>query len=258
MAARARPRGHNLPAELTSFIGRREELSQIRHLLTTTRLLTLTGSGGAGKTRLALRAAEGMVRAFPDGVWLVPLAPIEDALLVTQAVFKALGLQDVSARWSLSTLSDYLGSKQALLVLDNCEHLLDACAVLVSTLLKACPRLQVLATSREPIGIPGESRMRVPPLAQPEAIALLTERAAVVLPGFTIDSSNAEAAERLCRRLDRIPLALELAAVRLEGLTLEQLVAGLERDLPCSRVGTAARRRGNRRSKRRSGGATGC
>lgn len=100
--------------------------------------------------------------------------------------------------------------------------------------------------------------MRVPPLAQPEAIALLTERAAVVLPGFTIDSSNAEAAERLCRRLDRIPLALELAAVRLEGLTLEQLVAGLERDLPCSRVGTAARRRGNRRSKRRSGGATGC
>lgn len=232
MTARARPRRHNLPAELTSFIGRREELSEIRRLLTTTRLLTLTGSGGAGKTRLALRAAVGMVRAFPDGVWLVPLAPIEDALLVTQAVFKALGLQDVSARWSLSTLSDYLGSRQALLVFDNCEHLLDACAVLVSTLLKACPDLQVLATSREPIGIPGELRMRVPPLAQPEAIALLTERAAVVLPGFTVDRSNAEAAERLCRRLDRIPLALELAAVRLEGLTLEQLVAGLERDLP--------------------------
>ncbi len=184
-------RRHNLPVGLTSFVGRRRELGEVKRLLTTTRLLTLTGSAGAGKTRLALRAAAEVVRGFADGVWLVSLASIEDPLLVPQAVFTALGLQDVSSRWSLSTLSDHLADKRLLLVLDNCEHLLDGCAVLAGTLLKSCPELQVLATSRQALGMTGEVRLRVPPLSLPpdesvaalehvvsfDAVALLSDRA---------------------------------------------------------------------------------
>src|SRR5215475_14567167 len=133
MAARtARPRQGNLPVELTSFVGRRRELAEIKRLLTTTRLLTLTGSGGVGKTRLAVRAAEDLARSLPEGAWFVSLAPIGDPLLVTRAVFDALGLQDVSARWSLSALADHLRGKRLMLVLDNCEHLLDAAAALRS------------------------------------------------------------------------------------------------------------------------------
>ena len=239
-------RRHNLPVELTSFVGRRREMGEVKRLLTTARLLTLTGSAGAGKTRLALRAAASVARCFADGVWLVSLAPIEDPLLVTQAVFTALGLQDVSSRWSLSTLSDHLADKRLLLILDNCEHLLDGCAVLAGTLLKSCPDLQIMATSRQALGMTGEVRMRVPPLSLPEdngvttpervvsfdAVALLLDRASAVLPGFNVDPSNAASVVSLCRRLDGIPLALELAAVRLEGLTVDQLLAGLERELP--------------------------
>ena len=247
MAGRAA--GHkpgNLPAELTSFVGRRRELAEIKRLLTTTRLLTLTGSGGVGKTRLAVQAAADLARSLADGAWLISLAPIEDPLLVTRAVFDALGLQDVSARWSLSALSDYLRGKRLLLVLDNCEHLLDAAAALAGTLLRACPELRVLATSRQALGMAGEVRFRVPPLSLPDAatslspgqiaafdaVALLAERAAAVQPGFRVDDANAEAALQLCTRLDGLPLALELAAVRLEGLTVDQLLAGLDRDLP--------------------------
>src|SRR5262245_16518403 len=135
--APARTRPNNLPAELTSFIGRRRELSEVKRLLTTTRLLTLTGTGGAGKTRLDVRAAAEMARSFRDGVWLVSLASIDDPGLVVQAVFGALGLQDMSGGWSLSTLSGYLAGKHLLLVLDNCEHLLDSTALLAVTLLKA-------------------------------------------------------------------------------------------------------------------------
>ena len=243
-AARSRP--NNLPAELTSFVGRRKELSEVRRLLTSTRLVTLTGSGGAGKTRLALRAAAELARSFPDGVWLVSLASIEDPQLVVQAVFSALGLQDMSGGWSLSTLSDYLVDKHLLLVLDNCEHLLDSCALLAVTLLRSCPDLRVLATSRQGLGTTGETRMRVPPLSLPgdgesltpeqlttyEAVALLSERAALVLPGFKVDRANAAPVLRLCRHLDGMPLALELAAVRLEGMTVEQVADGLERELP--------------------------
>lgn len=246
MAGRAaRSRAGNLPAELTSFVGRRRELGEIKGLLTTTRLLTLTGSGGAGKTRLALRAAADLARNFPDGVWLVSLAPIDDPLLITQAVFGALGLQDVSSRWSVSALSDYLRKKRLLLVLDNCEHLLEGAAGLVGTLLRSCPELRVLATSRQALGMTGEVRLRVPPLSQPEAaeslspgqiagfdaVALLVERAAAVQPGFSVDGSNATSVLQLCARLDGMPLALELAAVRLEGLTVHQLLAGLNREL---------------------------
>jgi predicted ATPase/DNA-binding CsgD family transcriptional regulator len=244
--APVKTRPNNLPAELTSFIGRRNELSEVKRLLTTTRLLTLTGSGGAGKTRLALRAAAEMARGFPDGVWLVSLSSIDDPQLVVQAVFGALGLQDISSGLSIATLTGYLADKHLLLVLDNCEHLLDSCALLAITLLKSCPQLHVLATSRQALGTTGEKRMRVAPLSLPEdgaslspeqiatfeAVALLTERAAAVVPGFKVDHANAAEVLRLCRRLDGMPLALELAAVRLEGLTVAQVVRGLEGELP--------------------------
>src|SRR5215469_765047 len=211
----------NLPAELTSFVGRRRELSEVRRLLGQTRLLTLTGAGGAGKTRLALRAAAELARSFPDGVWLVPLASIDDPQLVVQAVFSALGLQDVSSGLSLSTLTTHLSSKRLLLVLDNCEHLLDSCAVLAVTLLKSCSELHMLATSRQALGTSAETRMRIPPLALPsesaslspdqiaayEAVALLSERAAAVAPDFRVDPTNADTVLRLCRHLDGMPLA---------------------------------------------------
>ncbi len=140
---------HNVPAELTSFVGRRRELAEIKRRLGSSRLVTLTGPGGVGKTRLALRAAAEVARAFPDGVWLVPLASIQDPLLIAEAAFNALGVQNLSAGWSLTTLADYLVERHLLLIFDNCEHLLDGSAVLASTLLKSCPELRLLATSRE-------------------------------------------------------------------------------------------------------------
>jgi predicted ATPase/DNA-binding CsgD family transcriptional regulator len=255
MRALASGRGlHNVPAELTSFVGRRRELAEIRQRLGVSRLVTLTGAGGVGKTRLALRAAAEMARAFPDGVWLVPLAPIEDPPFVTQAVFHALGLQDRAAGWSLSALTDYLTGRHLLLVLDNCEHLLDSCAVLASTLLQACPNVRVVATSRQALGIAGEARMRVPSLSLPEdgsapvaervinfeAVALLAERAQAVLPTFHVDASNTAGVLRLCRRLDGIPLALELAAARLEALSLDQLNQALDRELSVLAQGNRA------------------
>jgi predicted ATPase/DNA-binding CsgD family transcriptional regulator len=235
----------NLPAEVTSFIGRRQELREVKRLLSTTRLLTLTGSGGVGKTKLALRAAAEMSRGFPDGVWLVLLASIGDPLLVTQAVFGALGVHDLSSGVSLSSLTDYLAGKRLLLVLDNCEHLLDGCAVLVSTITASCPDVHVLATSRQALGVAGEVRMVVPPMSLPaeaeetsvphllgcDAVWLLTERAAAVSPGFTVNAANAGQVLTLCRKLDGIPLALELAAVRLGSLSLEQLNQGLASEL---------------------------
>jgi predicted ATPase len=246
MAQQARHLGRShLPAELTSFVGRRQELREVKRLLGTTRLLTLTGSGGAGKTRLALRAAADMSRGFPDGAWLVLLASIQDPMLVTQAVFSALGLQDRSAGLSLSSLAETLAGRRLLLVLDNCEHLLDACAILASTLIRSCPDLHILATSRQALGVAGEARMVVPPLSLPgdgaempvqqlvgyDAVSLLTERATAVVPGFTVDAGNAAGVLELCRRLDGIPLALELAAVRLGSLSLDQLNQGLAGEL---------------------------
>src|SRR5262252_2698794 len=246
MGARTtRSKQGNLPAELTSFVGRRRELAEVKTHLASTRLLTLTGSGGAGKTRLAIRAAAEMARNFKDGACMAALAPIDDPLLVTQAVFSALGLPDVSSRWSMSALIDYLRDKRMLLVLDNCEHLLDSAAVLAGTLLKTCPELRILATSRQALGMAAEVRLRVPSLSLPEApddmtpgqvagfdaVALLVERARAVQPDFDINESNAAAVLQLCSRLDGMPLALELAAVRLEGLSVDQLLAGLDREL---------------------------
>jgi predicted ATPase len=243
----------NLPAEVTSFVGRRPELREVKRLLTTTRLLTLTGSGGVGKTKLALRAATEMARGFPDGAWLVLLDSVRDPLLVAQAVFSALDVHDLSSGLSLSSLADYLAAKRLLLVLDNCEHLLDGCAVLASTLIGACPGLHVLATSRQALGVAGEVRMVIPPMSLPaegaetsihqllgyDAVWLLSERAAAVVPGFTVDASNAEQVLVLCRKLDGIPLALELAAVRLGSLSLDQLNRGLASEL--SILGSANR-----------------
>src|SRR6516162_624585 len=235
----------NLPAEVTSFVGRRQELREVKRLLSGTRLLTLTGSGGVGKTKLAVRAAAEMSRSFPDGAWLVLLDSVRDPLLVTQVAFNALRVHDLSAGLSLSALADYLADKRLLLVLDNCEHLLDACAVLASTLIAACPDLCVLATSRQALGVAGEVRMVVPPMSLPtegeetsvqgllgyDAVWLLSERATAVVPGFTVDAANAGQVLLLCRKLDGIPLALELAAVRLGSLSLEQLNRGLASEL---------------------------
>jgi predicted ATPase/DNA-binding CsgD family transcriptional regulator len=241
----AKARRSNLPLELTTFVGRRVELREVKRLLTTTRLLTLVGNGGVGKTRLALMAAREMLRGFPDGAWCVSLASIQDPLLVSQAVFTALGAQDQSTGWSLPALTDYLGGKRLLLVLDNCEHLLDSCAILASTLLKGCPELHLLATSREALGVAGEVRMPLPPMSLPpagdeasperlmnsEAARLLSERAAAIIPGFAVNADNAAPVAQLIRRLDGIPLALELAAVRLGALSLDQLNHGLASEL---------------------------
>jgi predicted ATPase/DNA-binding CsgD family transcriptional regulator len=246
MGDRARqPRPSNLPAGLTSFIGRRQELREVKRLLASSRLLTLTGSGGAGKTRLALQAATEMARGFPDGAWLVLLGSVHDPLLVPQAVFGALRVHDLSAGVSLSKLNEYLADKRLLLLLDNCEHLLDGCAVLASTLLGSCPGLRVLATSRQALSVTGEVRMVVPPMSLPQAdqevsveqvlacdaVWLLSERAAAAVPGFAVDTGNAAEVLELCRRLDGIPLALELAAVRLGSLSLGQLNRALAGEL---------------------------
>jgi len=273
MGHRARPpRASNLPSDLTSFVGRRQELREVKRLLTTTRLLTLTGSGGAGKTRLALRAAADMSRGFPDGAWLVSLASIRDPMLVTQAAFHALGLQDRSAGWSLSTLAEHLAGKRLLLVLDNCEHLLDGCAVLAGTLITSCPELHVLVTSRQALGVAGEVRMVVPPMSLPDAdddilmeqvlnsdaVWLLGERAAGVVPGFTVGAGNAAAVLGLCRRLDGIPLALELAAVRLGSLSLDQLNQGLATELSILGSGNRGAAARQQTWRRPSAGATAC
>jgi len=231
-------RPHNLPAELTSFVGRRHEIAEVKRRLQTTRLLTLTGTGGAGKTRLALRVGADLVRAFPDGVWVVELANLQDPALAAQAVFAALGLRDQSASWPVGVLTQYLAPKRLLLVVDNCEHLLTAAAVLLETLLRRCPGLRVLATSREPLGIPGEVRIAVPSLSLPDAkkttslqtvltsdaVRLFADRAVAVMPGFAVTSENHADVARLCRQLDGNPLAIELATVRLTVLDVHEII----------------------------------
>ena len=229
--------GGNLPAELTSFIGRREELSSLKRRLGTTRPLTLTGPGGVGKTRLALRVVQDFARRFEDGAGFVALSDVRDPMMVTQSVVAALGLQDRSIAWSVPMLTEYLGDKRLLLVLDNCEHVLDATAVLAGTLLRACPELRIIATSRQVLGVAGEVVEQVPPISLPDphdaapgdalradAVSLFVERAAANRPGFTIDAGNTAAVLELCRRLEGMQLALELAAVRLNALGLDALV----------------------------------
>jgi predicted ATPase/DNA-binding CsgD family transcriptional regulator len=233
----------NLPGELTSFVGRRGELAGARRLLGEARLVTMTGVGGVGKTRLALRLASQLEKAFQDGVWLVDLATLSDAGLVAQRVASGLGLRDDSNRWSVAVLTEYLADRYLLLLMDNCEHVLDPCAVLVETLLRGALQLRVLATSRQPLGVPGERVLVVPSLSVPDAdlaprspdalgqydaVALFVERARACASSFGLTSDNADAVSRLVSRLDGIPLALELAAARSRVLSPEQILSKLE------------------------------
>jgi predicted ATPase/DNA-binding CsgD family transcriptional regulator len=235
-------RGGNLPAEATSFVDRRKEISAARQALAATRLLTLTGVGGVGKTRLAVRVAAGMRRAFTDGVWLVELAALQDHTLLDQTVADTIGLRDRSARSPREAVVDHLHDKQLLLVLDNCEHLADRCAELSADLLVAAPGLRILATSRRALGISAEHVLAVPPLPVPdpesplqpgkfvsnEAIRLFAERATPVRPGFTVDARNHATLARICHQLDGLPLAIELAAAWLRVLSLEQILDRLD------------------------------
>ena len=232
MRERSRRGVGNLPAELTSFVGRRRELRDAKRLLAAARLLTVTGAGGVGKTRLAARVAGDMRRGFVDGVWLVELADLRDPQLLAStvaAVFDLRGSADPAAG-----LAEYLEGRQLLLVLDNCEHLADECAVLVEKLLATAAGVRVLATSRHALHTEGEHILHLDPLAVPghedmtDAVALFVERASAVLPGFELTPDNRAAVARVCRRLDGIPLALELAAVRLRVLSVDQLEARLD------------------------------
>src|SRR5262252_5827600 len=235
--ARPARRPGNLPAEATSFVGRRRELGEVRKKLTEARLVSLVGPGGVGKTRLAIRAATELSRGFRGGGWLVELAEVLDPALVSHAVMAALNLRDQAATEPLALLLSYLRDKELLLVVDNCEHLLGAAAQVVSDLMKAAPGLRVIATSREPLSVPGEYLVPVPPLELPapdpaeplarvrrgEAVMLFTERAAAASGAFELTPGNQAAVVDLCRRLDGLPLAIELAAVRTRVLSVAQI-----------------------------------
>jgi predicted ATPase/class 3 adenylate cyclase len=228
---------NNLPQQVTSFIGREKVLAELRRLLAGTRLLTLTGSGGCGKTRLCLQVAADSLERFPDGVWLVELAPLSDPGLVQQTVATVLSLKEELGRPIRQTLTDYLKDKRLLLLLDNCEHLLDGCARLADVVLRQCPDVTILASSREALGIGGEQAYRVPSLSLPdpkqthtpasvapfEAVQLFSERALLVRSDFQVTDRNAATLAAICRRLDGIPLAIELAAARVRSLSVDEI-----------------------------------
>jgi predicted ATPase len=232
---------HNLPRELTSFIGREKQISDVTRSLASTRLLTLTGAGGCGKTRLALRVAGELLDGYRDGVWLVELAPLADPKLVAQTVAKALALQEKHDRTFTDTVVQWLEARHALLVMDNAEHLLDACAELAELLLRRCPELAILVTSRERLGVEGELTYRVPSLSVPggdmatndgilgcEAARLFIERARLQRPDFHVADRDLATLASICRRLDGIALAIELAAPRVHAMSLEELSARLD------------------------------
>ncbi|MGA8329143.1 MAG: LuxR C-terminal-related transcriptional regulator [Mycobacterium sp.] len=222
---------HHLPVQLTSFVGRDAQLTQLRDLLAQNRVVTLTGAGGAGKTRMAIQVAAqpaGEFDRFPDGVWYVDLAPITDPELVPLTMARALGLPDQPGRSTMDTLLRFVRDRQLLVVLDNCEHLVDASAELVVALLREAAGLTLLATSREAIGVAGEVSWRVPSLSlDGEALELFTDRAQHARPDFNLTDDNAAAVTEICRRLDGIPLAIELAAARVRALSLAEIVESL-------------------------------
>jgi predicted ATPase/DNA-binding SARP family transcriptional activator/DNA-binding CsgD family transcriptional regulator len=236
---------HNLPAQMTSFVGRAQEMLEAKRLIPMTRLLTLVGAGGSGKTRLAFEVARDLIGAYPDGVWMAALAPLSEPGLVAQEVAGALGVTERPGEPLAETLVDSLTDKEMLLVLDNCEHLIEAAARLAEYLLHSCPRLKVLATSREPLGIAGEVVWQVNPLSLPdtdvlasveslmryEALRLFVDRARLRLPDFELTQENAGAVARVCRKLDGIPLAIELATARIGALAVEQVAQRLETSL---------------------------
>jgi non-specific serine/threonine protein kinase len=233
---------HNLPADVTSFVGRRKELLELPVGLTSSRLLSLTGAGGVGKTRLAVRLAYGLVNEFPDGVWLVDLASLSAPELVAQTIATVLGIREGPQRSARDALLGNLRHRELLLVLDNCEHLIASCAELVEALLRGAPKLRIVATSREALGVSGETVHRVRSLSLPEvlpslsasaladaeATQLFLERASAVEPAFRPTPDNADAIANICRRLDGIPLAIELAAARVVVLSPEQIEARLQ------------------------------
>jgi len=246
----------NLPSELSSFIGRRRELGEVKLLLAESRLVTLTGIGGTGKTRLALRVAAELRRALPDGVWFVDLTELHDLRLLSQEVQNpdvlahlvraALGLPEQGGGEPLAVLVAQLADRRMLLVLDNCEHLVPVCASLADALLRGCPGLRILATSREPLNVAGESLFAVPPLSAPapgsrpglaevsrcESVALFVARAHMSVPGFELTEDNYGAVAELCQRLDGLPLAVELAAARVAALTPQQILDRLADRFP--------------------------
>ena len=235
-------RKHNLPASVSSFIGREQELREIQQRLGENRLITLTGTGGTGKTRLALQAATAERDHFSDGVWLIDLAPLAASELVLETIAKVLNLPEAPDPAPIERLGVYLEPRHLLLVLDNCEHLIEECARIVALLLARCPRLMLLATSREPLLVSGEVVLRVPALSLPEeaepadrarflhydALRLFVERAQAADPSFRLTGGNAGVVAEICRHLDGLPLALELAAVRVRGMGVARLSAGLD------------------------------
>lgn len=223
-----------LPVELTSFVGRKREFAEVKSLLGAARLVTLTGVGGVGKTRLALRVARDVQRAFRDGVHLVELAEVRDPALVPQVIAEVLDIRDEAAQSSIDVLARHLEGRHLLLLLDSCEHLLDACARFVTAVLSCAPDLRIIVTSRQALRTSGEHVYAVPPLGVPaddraapgghDAVCLLVDRARAVSPGFTVTEENGDAAAQLCGQLDGLPLAIELAAARLTVLSLPELV----------------------------------
>jgi len=231
---------HNLPTQLSTFIGREKEVAQIKQRLEKNHLVTLTGSGGIGKTRLSIQTAFELLSEYPIGVWLVELAPLTDPALVPQTVCAALGVKPEGGTPETEALINYMREKKILLVVDNCEHLIEACAQLCDTLLHACLQLRIIASSREALGIEGENAYRVPSLSLPdpksgikviegsEAVKLFMERAAAVLPEFQMTEANAMVIAQICQRLDGIALAIELAASRVKMLKVEQIASRLD------------------------------
>ena len=235
-------RRSNLPAQLTSFVGREREIEEVSRRLASTRLLTLTGTGGSGKTRLAVEVANALVETQGEQVWWVELASLADESLVPQAVASALGVPEQPGRTLTQTVCEHLRSARLTLVLDNCEHLVESCATLAVALLRSCPALKILATSREALGVKGETPWLIPPLSLPdrrrlppaeeleqyEGLRLFEERGRAALPGFVLTERDREAASQVCIRLDGLPLAIELAAARLKVLTVQQIAARLD------------------------------
>ena len=270
--ARPTRRPGNLPAEATSFIGRRRELAELRKKLTTARLVSLVGPGGVGKTRIAIRIGADLTRRFRDGAWLVELAEVRDPGLVGNATLAALDLRDQAATEPRALLLSYLQDKELLLVVDNCEHLLGAAAVLVTDVLKAAPGVRVIATSREPLSVPGEHVLPIPPLELPraqadesldqlrqnESVELFTERASAASGKFELTASNQAAVVDLCRRLDGLPLAIELAAVRTRVLSVGQILDRLADRFGLLTGEVARLSRVIRRCERPSSGVTIC
>jgi predicted ATPase/DNA-binding CsgD family transcriptional regulator len=253
--ARTSRRAGNLPADATTFVGRRRELAEVKRILTTARLVSLVGPGGVGKTRLGIRLATDLARGFADGAWLVELAEVRDGASVTSSVLAALDLRDQAGANPTEILGAYLRDRQLLLVLDNCEHLLDAAAQFVTEVLRTAPGVRVVTTSREPLQVSGEHVVPVPPLELPlgdgeeplgklrqnEAVMLFVERAAAASGAFELSTSNQATIVSICRRLDGLPLAIELAAVRTRSLSPEQILDRLsDRFALLSRGGRSA------------------